>query len=87
MGSLICLRQTDVKSLVAYSSVAHIGLVLFGLVSNSYLGLSGAVIIIVSHGLCSSGLFSLVGIAYERLSSRSILVLRGGLTITPLISI
>lgn len=86
-GSLICLRQTDVKALVAYSSVAHMALVLLGLRLNSYLGLAGAVIIIVAHGLCSSGLFRLVGIVYERLSSRSILLLRRGLTITPLLSL
>jgi NADH-ubiquinone oxidoreductase chain 4 len=87
LGSFICLRQTDVKSLVAYSSVAHIALVLLGLSLNSYLGIAGAMVIIVAHGLCSSGLFRLVGIIYERLSSRSILLLRRGLTIAPLLSL
>lgn len=87
LGSFICLRQTDVKSLVAYSSVAHIALVLLGLSLNSYLRLAGAIIIIVAHGLCSSGLFRLVGIIYERLSSRSIILLRRGLTMAPLISL
>lgn len=87
LGSLICLRQTDVKSLVAYSSVAHIALVLLGLRLNSYIGVSGAFIIMVAHGLCSSGLFSLVGIVYERVASRSILILRRGLSVAPLLSL
>jgi NADH-ubiquinone oxidoreductase chain 4 len=87
LGSLICLRQTDVKSLVAYSSIAHIALVLLGLRLNSYIGVSGAFIIMVAHGLCSSGLFSLVGIVYERVSSRSILILRRGLSVAPLLSL
>ena len=87
LGSFICLRQTDVKSLVAYSSVAHMALVLLGLSLNSYLGLAGAIVIIVAHGLCSSGLFRLVGIVYERLSSRSLMVLRRGLRMAPLLSL
>lgn len=86
-GSLICLRQSDVKSLVAYSSVAHIALVLAGLRINSYLGVAGAIIIMVAHGLCSSGLFRLVGIVYERSSRRSFLLLRRGLTIIPVLSL
>lgn len=87
LGSLICLRQTDVKSLVAYSSVAHIALVLMGLRIGSYIRVAGAIIIIVAHGLCSSGLFRLVGIVYERVSSRSLLVLRRGLSIAPSLSL
>lgn len=87
LGSLICLRQTDVKSLVAYSSVAHMAIVLMGLSLTTYLGLAGAIVIIVAHGLCSSGLFRLVGIVYERLSSRSLMVLRRGLRMAPLLSL
>lgn len=87
VGSLICLRQTDIKLLVAYSSVAHMALVLIGLVLNTYLGVIGAVVIIVAHGLCSSGLFSLVGIIYERLRSRSMLIVRRGLSTGPLLSL
>lgn len=87
MGSLICLRQTDVKSLVAYSSVAHMALVLLGIRTTRSLGLAGAIIIIVAHGLCSSGLFRLVGIVYERVSSRRMMVLRRGLRMAPLLSL
>ncbi len=87
LGSLICLCQRDIKSLVAYSSVAHIALVLIGLCTGNYSGLGGAVIIMVAHGLCSSGLFGLVGIVYERLGSRRIIVIRRMLTMAPLISL
>nr|YP_009711873.1 NADH dehydrogenase subunit 4 [Daphnia laevis]QGA47450.1 NADH dehydrogenase subunit 4 [Daphnia laevis] len=84
ISSLICIRQTDCKSLVAYSSVAHMALVLVGVVINTYLSVSGAIIIMVAHGLCSSGLFSLVGMVYERLGTRSILLIRGMITMAPL---
>nr|YP_009020465.1 NADH dehydrogenase subunit 4 [Geocharax gracilis]CDN85554.1 NADH dehydrogenase subunit 4 [Geocharax gracilis] len=81
--SLICLRQVDVKSLIAYSSVAHMGLVLGGLVLMSNWGLSGAVVVMVGHGLCSSGLFCLANIVYERLGSRSLMVGKGLLNFMP----
>ncbi len=84
LASIICIRQTDCKSLVAYSSVAHMALVLLGVVINSSVGLAGVIVIIISHGLCSSGLFSLVGIIYERLGTRRIILIRGLITLTPL---
>lgn len=87
LASFVCLCQTDVKSLVAYSSVSHIAVVFAGLSSISYLGWSGAIIIIIAHGLCSSGLFSLVGLMYSRLSRRSILLVRGGLSIMPILAL
>jgi len=87
LSSLICIRQTDCKSLVAYSSVAHMALVLLGVIINTYLSISGAIIIIIAHGLCSSGLFRLVGIVYERLGTRRIVLIRGIITIAPLSSL
>nr|YP_009020452.1 NADH dehydrogenase subunit 4 [Engaeus cunicularius]CDN85541.1 NADH dehydrogenase subunit 4 [Engaeus cunicularius] len=81
--SLMCLRQVDVKSLVAYSSVAHMGMVLSGLVLMSSWGLNGAVVVMVGHGLCSSGLFCLANIVYERLGSRSLVVGKGLLNFMP----
>nr|YP_010164368.1 NADH dehydrogenase subunit 4 [Scyra compressipes]QRM82006.1 NADH dehydrogenase subunit 4 [Scyra compressipes] len=81
--SLMCLRQVDMKSLIAYSSVAHMGLVLCGIVTFLYWGFSGGVIVMVGHGLCSSGLFCLVNIVYERLGSRSFLVSKGLLSFMP----
>ena len=87
LASLICIRQTDAKSLVAYSSVAHIALVIVGLRLDTFYGVAGALVIIVAHGLCSSGIFSLVGIVYTRLGSRRILLIRSSLRIAPIISL
>ena len=81
--SLVCLRQSDMKSLIAYSSVAHMGLVLCGLITLNTWGLSGAVRVIVGHGLCSSGLFCLANISYERLGRRSLLINKGLLNFIP----
>nr|YP_009407634.1 NADH dehydrogenase subunit 4 [Maja squinado]ASF62451.1 NADH dehydrogenase subunit 4 [Maja squinado] len=81
--SLMCLRQIDIKSLIAYSSVAHMGLVLCGIMVFSWWGLSGAVIVMIGHGLCSSGLFCLANIVYERLGSRSLLIGKGLLSFMP----
>nr|YP_010546132.1 NADH dehydrogenase subunit 4 [Plesionika edwardsii]UYG50022.1 NADH dehydrogenase subunit 4 [Plesionika edwardsii] len=81
--SLICLRQIDVKALIAYSSVAHMGLVLCGLMVFSWWGLGGAVSVMIGHGLCSSGLFCLANMAYERVGSRSLLVSKGLLNFMP----
>jgi len=80
---LICLRQTDIKSLIAYSSVAHIGLVLGGLVVMREWGLSGSVVVILGHGFCSSGLFCLANMVYERLGTRSLLVNKGLINFIP----
>lgn len=86
-ASLICLRQVDCKSLVAYSSVAHIALVIVGLTINTFYGMAGGVVIIIAHGICSSGLFALVGIVYERTSTRNLIILRGIITCAPLLSL
>nr|YP_010593049.1 NADH dehydrogenase subunit 4 [Aparapotamon binchuanense]WAB69716.1 NADH dehydrogenase subunit 4 [Aparapotamon binchuanense] len=81
--SLMCLRQVDIKSLIAYSSVVHMGLVLCGFMIFSWWGLMGAVVIMVGHGLCSSGLFSLANMVYERMGSRSLFVSKGLLNFMP----
>jgi NADH-ubiquinone oxidoreductase chain 4 len=83
----ICLRQTDLKALVAYSSVAHIGLVLGGLITLNYWGICGAFTLIIAHGLCSSGLFCLTNISYERLGSRSLIINKGLLNFIPSIAL
>ena len=87
LSSLICLRQTDCNSLVAYSSVSHMSLVLIAVALNSYYSLSAIIVIIFSHGLCSSGLFSLVGILYDRVSTRRIVLIRGIIRYAPLITL
>nr|YP_010610975.1 NADH dehydrogenase subunit 4 [Rhingia campestris]WAP91809.1 NADH dehydrogenase subunit 4 [Rhingia campestris] len=81
--SLICMRQTDLKSLIAYSSVAHMGIVLSGLMTMTYWGICGSYTLMIAHGLCSSGLFSLANITYERLGSRSLLINKGLLNFMP----
>lgn len=85
--SLICLRQTDLKLLIAYSSVAHIGIVLGGIITLNYWGLCGSYIIIIAHGLCSSGLFCLANISYERLNSRRIFMNKGLINLMPRITL
>nr|YP_010621182.1 NADH dehydrogenase subunit 4 [Sargus mactans]WBF90461.1 NADH dehydrogenase subunit 4 [Sargus mactans] len=81
--SFICLRQTDLKALIAYSSVAHMGIVLGGLMTMTYWGLCGSYTLMIAHGLCSSGLFSLANMSYERLGSRSLFINRGLLNFMP----
>nr|AKN78892.1 NADH dehydrogenase subunit 4 [Ochlerotatus vigilax] len=85
--SLICLWQMDLKSLIAYSSVAHMGIVLSGLMTMTYWGLSGSYTLMIAHGLCSSGLFCLANISYERMGSRSLLINKGMLNFMPSLSL
>nr|WBU93857.1 NADH dehydrogenase subunit 4 [Drosophila paulistorum]WBU93883.1 NADH dehydrogenase subunit 4 [Drosophila paulistorum] len=85
--SFVCLRQTDLKALIAYSSVAHMGIVLAGLLVMSYWGLSGSYTLMIGHGLCSSGLFCLANISYERLGSRSLLINKGLLNFMPVMAL
>nr|QLA74165.1 NADH dehydrogenase subunit 4 [Leptomias sp. DX-2020] len=85
--SLICLRQSDMKSLIAYSSVAHMGLALSGIMTMNLWGFWGALVMMLAHGLCSSGLFCLANISYERTLSRSIYLNKGMINITPSLSL
>nr|YP_010576275.1 NADH dehydrogenase subunit 4 [Stilicoderus aquilinus]UZN43812.1 NADH dehydrogenase subunit 4 [Stilicoderus aquilinus] len=85
--SMICLRQTDMKSLIAYSSVAHMGLCLAGIMTLNYWGLSGSLVMMIAHGLCSSGLFCLANISYERLMSRSLFLNKGLMNLMPSMSL
>lgn len=83
----ICLRQTDTKRLVAYSSVAHIRLVIAGIISGNKTGAVGCLALMIAHGLCSSGMFCLTNIVFERTSSRNILLCRGLIQIIPSIAL
>nr|UKE80208.1 NADH dehydrogenase subunit 4 [Zonitis atripennis] len=85
--SLICLRQGDIKSLIAYSSVSHMGLAVSGILTLNFRGMSGALLMMVAHGLCSSGLFCLANINYERLSSRSLFLNKGLINLIPSLSL
>jgi NADH-quinone oxidoreductase subunit M len=71
-GSLVALAQTDMKKLIAYSSVAHMGFVTLGLFSMTKQGLDGAMFVMLSHGLVASALFLCVGVVYDRMHTREI---------------
>lgn len=87
-SSLATLRQSDFKALVAYSSVAHMGVVLLGLFSNTAIGITGAIYLSLAHGLVSPALFMLVGgVLYDRYHSRSISYYRGLASLMPLFSL
>nr|WNH19315.1 NADH dehydrogenase subunit 4 [Lactophrys bicaudalis] len=77
MTGSICLRQTDLKSLIAYSSVSHMGLVVGGILIQTPWGFTGALILMIAHGLTSSALFCLANTNYERTHSRTMLLARG----------
>nr|BBU26237.1 NADH dehydrogenase subunit 4 [Helostoma temminkii] len=86
MTGSICLRQTDLKSLIAYSSVSHMGLVAGGILIQTPWGFSGALILMIAHGLTSSALFCLANTNYERTHSRTMLLARGLQMILPLMT-
>nr|AZL51403.1 NADH dehydrogenase subunit 4 [Hypomesus japonicus] len=86
MTGSICLRQTDLKSLIAYSSVSHMGLVAAGILIQTPWGFTGAIILMIAHGLASSALFCLANTAYERTHSRTMLLARGLQMVLPLMA-
>nr|QLY90157.1 NADH dehydrogenase subunit 4 [Micropterna lateralis] len=85
--SLMCFFQIDMKALVAYSSVVHMGLMLGGVLTQTCWGVSGAYLVMIGHGLCSSGLFCLVNLNYERLFSRNLILNSGMLSMMPSLSL
>nr|YP_010958771.1 NADH dehydrogenase subunit 4 [Eumorphobotys obscuralis]WNB40519.1 NADH dehydrogenase subunit 4 [Eumorphobotys obscuralis] len=85
--SLKCFCQVDIKSLIAYSSVAHMSLVISGIMTINYWGFIGSYILMIGHGLCSSGMFCLANINYERLGSRSLFMNKGMMNFMPSMSL
>nr|YP_637122.1 NADH dehydrogenase subunit 4 [Adoxophyes honmai]AAY57400.1 NADH dehydrogenase subunit 4 [Adoxophyes honmai] len=85
--SLNCFCQVDMKSLIAYSSVAHMSLVIGGIMTMSYWGFMGSYVLMIGHGLCSSGMFCLANINYERLHSRSLFINKGMMNFMPSLSL
>ena len=81
--SLVALMQDDMKKLIAYSSVAHMGFVTIGIFSITKQGLEGSIIQMMSHGLISAALFLCVGVVYDRLHSRMISSYGGLVNIMP----
>jgi NADH-quinone oxidoreductase subunit M len=71
-GGLTALAQTDLKKLVAYSSVAHMGFATLGIFALNQIGVEGAVLVMINHGVTTGALFIVVGIIYERLHSRDL---------------
>nr|QCS26414.1 NADH dehydrogenase subunit 4 [Pachyhynobius shangchengensis]QCS26453.1 NADH dehydrogenase subunit 4 [Pachyhynobius shangchengensis]QCS26505.1 NADH dehydrogenase subunit 4 [Pachyhynobius shangchengensis] len=86
MTGMICMRQTDLKSLIAYSSVSHMGLVIAAALIQTPWSFSGAIILMISHGMISSALFCLANMNYERTHSRTLLLMRGAQTMLPLMT-
>jgi len=75
-SALICFRQVDLKALIAYSSVCHIGFLLSAIFTLRKIRIFGALSIILGHGFCSRGLFFIVNLFYERVHTRRILLLK-----------
>jgi NADH-quinone oxidoreductase subunit M len=85
--SLIALMQEDMKKLIAYSSVSHMGFVTLGVFTIQQQGIEGSIIQMISHGLVSAALFLCVGVVYDRMHSRLISSYGGIVTIIPKYSI
>jgi NADH-quinone oxidoreductase subunit M len=81
--SLVALAQTDIKKLIAYSSVAHMGLVTLGLFTMNQQGIEGAIFQMLSHGVVSGALFLCVGVIYDRMHTREIAAYGGLAGIMP----
>ena len=86
-GACLALVQTDIKKIIAYSSISHLGYVMLGLVSLDLLGIQGAIIQMVSHGLIAGGLFLMVGMIYERCHSRELAAYGGLAKLLPIYSV
>nr|BDQ44106.1 NADH dehydrogenase subunit 4 [Pheretima confusa] len=84
--SLICMRQTDLKSLIAYSSVGHMGLVVAGMNSNTGWGMQASLAMMIAHGLSSSALFVMANMNYEITSTRSLYMTKGLMALMPILT-
>lgn len=84
---LVCCRLNDLKALVAYSSVSHIGLVICGIFTLNLWGVNGGFIMMISHGIGSSGLFCFVNMIYERINRRRMFINKGIVRILPLFTL
>nr|YP_002290801.1 NADH dehydrogenase subunit 4 [Daboia russelii]ACF60289.1 NADH dehydrogenase subunit 4 [Daboia russelii] len=84
LANLTCLQQTDLKSLIAYSSISHMGLVIAAILIQTQWSLSGAMALMISHGFTSSALFCLANTTYERIHTRILTLTRGLHNILPM---
>ncbi|ODV64586.1 NADH dehydrogenase subunit 4 [Hyphopichia burtonii NRRL Y-1933] len=86
--SIITLRQTDLKVIIAYSSISHMAVCILGIFSNSITGITGSLVLCVAHGFVSPGLFIVVGgILYDRYHNRLLHYFQGLITYMPILSI
>nr|YP_010970180.1 NADH dehydrogenase subunit 4 [Phyllidiella zeylanica]WNR50756.1 NADH dehydrogenase subunit 4 [Phyllidiella zeylanica] len=85
LATLMCLRQVDVKSLVAYSSVGHMSIVSAGLLMDSTWGVASAIITMVAHGFSSSAMFCLAYFSYKKSHTRNIPYMKGMLQVYPIL--
>jgi NADH-quinone oxidoreductase subunit M len=69
-ASMIALRQIDIKKIIAYTSIAHMNLVVLGIFSMTVYGIAGAIFLMIAHGVVSGGLFLVIGVVYERYHTR-----------------
>lgn len=87
-SSISIMRQIDMKVIVAYSSIAHMGVIILGLFSNTYVGIMGSLLLSLAHGFISPGLFILLGgVLYDRYHTRVVMFYRGLSGVMPLFSI
>lgn len=86
-ASLSTIRQNDLKRIIAYSSVAHMNLIVLGLFSFSHQGIDGAIYLMIGHGIVSSALFFCVGVLYDRYHTRSLKQYSGLVQVMPLFCI
>jgi len=85
-GALVALAQTDMKRLIAYSSVSHLGFCMLGLFALTSVGVEGGVLQMINHGISTGGLFAVVGMVYDRYHTREISELSGLARITPVLA-
>jgi len=86
-GSIAALVQVDLKRIIAYSSIAHMGLIVLGIFTLEYNAFIGSVYQMIAHGITSAGLFFLVGFLYDRTSVRNVSYFGGLVMVMPLLSI
>ena len=86
-GACLALVQNDIKKIIAYSSISHLGYVMLGLLSLDIIGIQGAIVQMVSHGLVAAGLFLMVGMIYERCHTRDLNAYGGLARLLPVYSV
>nr|AGN71137.1 NADH dehydrogenase subunit 4 [Cryptobatrachus sp. TNHC-GDC 451] len=86
LSAMLCARQTDLKSMIAFSSVSHMGLVIAASMIKTQPSINGAMALMISHGLVSSALFCLANTSYERTHTRTLMLIQGSQIILPLAS-